>query len=137
MPRPGRATPAGASAAANGATIASIEASTARGWVFDTDVLTSNDDLDRFGKHVPFDHGEVHVAGPARIDGIEGFSSYAKGLHRACRGADRENFPVSLAADEFRYNHRDEHHLERLFKWLDRPEPSRAACPRKFLSTVV
>jgi transposase len=91
--------------------MARIEAATVKGSVFYTDEFTSYNDLARFGKHVPIDHGEEFADGAAHINGIEGFWSYAKRLHRLCHGVDRENFPLYLAEYEFRYNHRDEHLL--------------------------
>src|SRR4051794_4892165 len=98
--------------------MAKIEASTVKGSVFYTDEFKSYNDLSRFGKHVPIDHGEVFADGEAHINGIEGFWSYAKRLHRLCHGVDRENFPVYLAEYEFRYNHRDDHLLSILFERL-------------------
>ena len=102
--------------------MAKIEAATVKGSVFYTDEFTSYNDLSRFGKHVPVDHSETYAAGPAHINGLEGFWSYAKGLHRPSRGMDRENFPVYLAEYEFRYNHRHEHLLTILFDRLYKPE---------------
>ena len=96
--------------------MAKIEASTVKGSVFYTDEFTSYNDLSRFGKHVPIDHGVEFADGVAHINGIEGFWSYAKRLHRLCHGVDRENFPVYLAEYEFRYNHRDEHLPTLLFE---------------------
>ncbi len=71
---------------------------------------------------MPIDHGEVFADGPAHINGIEGFWSYAKRLHRLCHGVDREDFPVYLAESEFRYNHREEHLPEILYKALILPQ---------------
>ena len=102
--------------------MAKIEAATVKGSVFYTDEFSSYNDLSRFGKHVPIDHGEVFADGPAHINGIEGFWSYAKRLHRLCHGVDRENFPVYLAEYEFRYNHREEHLPEVLYKALFLPQ---------------
>jgi len=85
--------------------------------------------LARLGKHVPIDHGEVFADGPAHINGIEGFWSYAKRLHRLCHGVDRENFPAYLAEYEFRYNHRDDHLLTILFDRLYKPELIKGRLP--------
>ncbi|WP_435022487.1 hypothetical protein TA3x_000249 [Tundrisphaera sp. TA3] len=74
-----------------------------------TGEFSGYDDLSRFGKHMPTDRGEVFADGPAHINGIEGFWSYAKRLHRLCHGADREKSPVYLAEYEFRCHHREEH----------------------------
>ncbi len=89
--------------------MAKIEAATVKRSVYYTDEFTSYNDLSRLGKHVPIDHGEVFADGDAHINGIEGFWSYAKRLHRLCHGVDRENFPLYLAEYEFRYTHRAEH----------------------------
>jgi transposase len=107
-----------------------IKAATVKGSIFDTDEFVSDKDLSRYGKHVPIDHGEAFAFGPAHINGIEGFWSYAKRLHRLCHGVDRDNFPVYLAEYEFRYNHRDEHLLSILFNRLYIPNSSRDACPK-------
>ncbi len=102
--------------------MAKIEAATVKGSVFYTDEFTSYNDLSRFGKHVPIDHSETYAEGPAHINGLEGFWSYAKGLHRPCHGVDRENFPVYLAEYEFRYNHRHDHLITILFEAVIRPQ---------------
>jgi len=102
--------------------MAKIEAATVKGSVFYIDEFISYNDLARFGKHVPIDQGEVFADGPAHINGIEGFWSYAKGPHRPCRGVDRENFPTYLAEYEFRYNHRADHLSTIPFKALIRPQ---------------
>ena len=102
--------------------MAKIEASTVKGSVYYTDEFSSYNDLARLGKHVPIDHGEVFADGEAHINGIEGFWSYAKRLHRLCHGVDRENFPLYLAEYEFRYNHRAEHLPSILFKALILPQ---------------
>ena len=102
--------------------MAKIEAATVKGSVFYTDEFSSYNDLSRFGKHVPIDHGEVFADGPAHIKGIEGFRSYAKRLHRLCHGVDRDNFPLYLAEYEFRYNHREEHLPSILFEALILPQ---------------
>ena len=109
--------------------MARIEAATVKGSVFYTDEFTSYNDLSRFGKHVPIDHGEVFADGPAHINGIEGFWSYAKRLHRLCHGVDRENFPAYLAEYEFRYNHRDDHLLTILLDRLYKPELIKGRLP--------
>lgn len=98
--------------------MAKIEAATVKGSVFYTDEFVSYNDLSRFGKHIPIDHSETYADGPAHINGIEGFWSFAKRLHRLCHGVDRENFPVYLAEYEFRYNHREEHLPDVLYKSL-------------------
>ena len=102
--------------------MAKIEDATVKGSVFYTGEFTSDNNLSRFGKHVPIDHSESYADGPAHINGLEGFWSYAKGLHRPRRGVNRDNFPVYLAEYEFRYNHREEHLLTMLFDRLDSPE---------------
>jgi transposase len=89
--------------------MARIEAATLKGPVFYTGEFTGYNDLSRFGKHVPIGHGEVFADGPAHIDGIEGSWSYAKRLQGLCHGVDREDFPLYLAEDDSRYNHREEH----------------------------
>ena len=91
--------------------MAKIAASTVKGSVFDTDEFVSYNGLSRFGKHVPIDHRAEFADGAAHSNGIEGFWSFAKRLHRLCHGVDRDNFPVYLAEYEFRYNHRDDHLL--------------------------
>jgi hypothetical protein len=98
--------------------------SAVEGSAFYTDELASYNDLARSGKHVPIDHGETYADGAAHINGLEGFWSYAKGLHRPCHGVDREDFPTYLAEYEFRYNHRDDHLLTILFEAVIRPEIS-------------
>src|SRR3954453_3083624 len=101
--------------------MAKIEAATVKGSVFYTDEFTSYNDLSRFGTHVPIDHGVEFADGPAHINGIEGFWSYAKRLHRLCHGVERENFPVYLAEYEFRYNHREQHLPKVLYEALILP----------------
>jgi transposase len=101
--------------------MAKIEAATVKGSVFYTDEFTSYKDLAKYGKHVPVNHQETFGVGRAHINGIEGFWSFAKRLHRLCHGVRRENFPLDLAEYEFRYNHRDEHLLTVLFDRLYRP----------------
>src|SRR3954470_21209970 len=44
--------------------MAKIEASTVKGSVFYTDEFTSYNDLSRFGKHMPIDHGVEFADGP-------------------------------------------------------------------------
>ncbi len=102
--------------------MAKIEAATVKGSVFYTDEFVSYNDLSRFGKHVPIDHGVGFADGPAHINGIEGFRSYAKRLHRPCHGVGRESFPVYLVEYEFRYNPREEHLPEILYKALILPQ---------------
>ncbi len=109
--------------------MAKIEAATVKGSVFYTDEFASYNDLSHFGKHVPIDHGEEFADGPAHINGIEGFWSYAKRLHRLRHGVDRDNFPVYLAEYEFRYNHRDDHLLTILFDRLYKPELIKGRLP--------
>ena len=109
--------------------MAKIEAATVKGSVFYTDEFVSSNDLSRFGKHVPIDHGVEFADGAAHINGIEGFWSDAKRLHRLCHGVDRENFPVYLAEYEFRYNHRDDHLLTILFDRLYSPELIKGRLP--------
>lgn len=98
-----------------------IEAAAVKGSVFYTDEFVSYKDLARFGKHVPIDHQETFGVGPAHINGLEGFWSYAKRLHRHCHGVTPGLFPLYLAEYEFRYNHRHEHLLTTLFDRLYRP----------------
>ena len=102
--------------------MAKIAAATVKGSVFYTDEFTSYRDLAQFGKHVPVNHQAVFAEGPAHINGIEGFWSFAKRLYRLCHGVDRENFPLYLAEYEFRYNHRHESLLDILFEAVVRPE---------------
>lgn len=102
--------------------MARIKASTVKGSVFYTDEFVSYNDPSRYGKHVPIDHREEFADGAAHINGIEGFGSFAKRLHRLCHGVDRENFPVYLAEDEFRYHHRNEHLPTILFAALILPQ---------------
>ena len=102
--------------------MAEIEAAAVKGSVFSTDEFSSDNDLSRFGKHVPIDHGEVFADGAAHINGIEGFWSYAKRLHRPCHGADRDNFPLHLAEYESRYNHREQHLPKVLYEALILPQ---------------
>ena len=109
--------------------MAKIAASTVKGSVFYTDEFVSYNGLSRFGKHVPIDHRAEFAAGAAHINGIEGFWSYAKRLHRLCHGVDRDNFPVYLAEYEFRYNHRDDHLLTILFDRLYRPQIEEGRLP--------
>ncbi len=99
-----------------------IEAATVKGSVFYTDEFTSDNDVSRFGKHVPVNHQETFGVGPAHISGIEGFWSFAKRLYRQAHGVDREHFPLDLAEYEFRYNHRHEHLPTVLFEALIRPQ---------------
>src|SRR3954463_5784036 len=101
--------------------MAKIEAATVKGSVFYTDEFTSYNDLSRFGKHVPIDHGVEFADGPAHINGIEGFWSYAKRLHRLCHGVDRDNFPTYLVEYDFRDNHRGDHPPTILFEALILP----------------
>ncbi len=110
---------------------AKITAATVKGSVFSTDEFASDNDLSRYGKRVPIDHGVEFADGEAHIDGIEGSWSYAKRLHRLCHGVDRENFPVYLAEYEFRYNHRDDHLLTILFDRLYRPQIEKGRLPWK------
>ncbi len=102
--------------------MAKIEAVAVKGSVVYTDELSSYNEVSRFGKHVPVDHGAEFAAGEAHINGIEGFWSFAKRLHRLCHGVDRENFPMYLVEYEFRYNHRDEHLPAILFEALILPQ---------------
>ena len=90
--------------------------------VFYTDEFDSYNDLERFGKHVPIDHRAEFADGAAHINGLEGFWSFAKGLHRPCHGVDREDFPTYLAEYEFRYNHRHDHLITILFEATIRPQ---------------
>ena len=99
-----------------------IESATVNGSAFNTDAFTSYNDLERFGKHVPVNHQEAFGVGPAHIDGIEGFGSFAERLSRQVHGVDREHFPLSLGEDEFRYNHRDEHRPPIRFAARIRPQ---------------
>jgi transposase len=109
--------------------MAKIAASTVKGSVFYTDEFVSYNGLSRFGKHVPIDHRAEFADGEAHINGIEGFWSFAKRLHRLCHGVDRDNFPVYLAEYEFRYNHRDDHLLTILFDRLYRPQIEEGRLP--------
>ena len=109
--------------------MAKTAAATVKGSVFYTDEFTSYKDLERYGKHVPVNHQETFAEGPAHINGIEGFRSFAKQLHRPCRGVARENFPRYLAEYEVRYNHRDDHLLTVLFEELIRPQRSEESLP--------
>ena len=109
--------------------MAKITAATVKGSVFYTDEFVSYNDLSRYGKHVPIDHGVEFADGEAHINGIEGFWSFAKRLHRLCHGVDRENFPVSLAEYEFRYNHRGDHLLTILYDRLYLPQIEKGRLP--------
>jgi transposase len=95
--------------------MARITAATVKGSVFFTDEFTSYNDLEKFGKHIPINHQETFVDGTAHINGVEGFWSFAKRLHRLCHGVNRDNFPLYLAEYEFRYNHRDDCLLDILY----------------------
>ena len=101
--------------------MAKIEAAAVRGSVLYTGEFTGYDGLSRYGKHAPIDRGGGFAGGPAHINGIEGLWGYAEGLHRPCRGVDRENFPTDLAEYESRYNHRDDHRIGVLFEAPIRP----------------
>ncbi len=114
--------------------MARIEAATVKGSVFYTNEFTSCNDLSQFGRHVPIDHSETYADGPAHINGLEGFWSYAKGLHRPRHGVDPEHFPVYLAEYEFRYNHRDKHLLTILFDRLYKPDLIKGRLPWKIPS---
>ncbi len=109
--------------------MAKIEAATVKGSVFYTDEFVSYKGLSHYGKHVPIDHRKTFAVGEAHINGIEGFWSYAKRLHRLCHGVDRENFPVDLAEYEFLYNHREDHLLTILFDRLYRPPTEKGRLP--------
>lgn len=98
--------------------MALIEGAAVKGSVFYTDEFASYNDLCRFGKHVPINHQEVFARGRAHINGIEGFWSFAKALHRQTRGVDAANFPAYLAEYEFRYNHRGDDLLAVLYERL-------------------
>ena len=102
--------------------MAKLRAATVKGSVFYTEEFVSYNDVARFGKHVPVNHRETFADGPAHINGIEGFWSFAKRLYRHVHGVDREHFPIYLAEYEFRYNHREEHLLTILFEALIRPQ---------------
>lgn len=102
--------------------MAKLRAATVKGSVFYTDEFGSYNDVAQFGKHVPVNHQETFADGPAHINGIEGFWSYAKRLYRLCHGVDRDHFPLYLQEYEFRYNHRDEHLLTTLFEALILPQ---------------
>ncbi len=109
--------------------MAKIQAATVKGSIFYTDEFVSYKDLSRYGKHVPIDHQETVAEGSAHINGIEGFWSYAKRLHRLCHGVDRDNFPLYLAEYEYRYNHRDEQLLSILFDRLYKTDPIKNHLP--------
>ena len=109
--------------------MAKIEAATVKGSAFYTDEFISYNGLSRCGKHVPIDHRAEFADGAAHINGIEGFWSFAKRLHRLCHGVDRDNFPVYLAEYEFRYNHRGDHLLTILFDRLYRPQIEKGRLP--------
>jgi transposase len=109
--------------------MAKITAATVKGSVFYADEFVSYNDLSRYGKHVPIDHRCEFADGEAHINGIEGFWSYAKPLHRLCHGVNREDFPVYLAEYEFRYSHRDDHLLTILFDRLYRPQIEKGRLP--------
>ena len=106
-----------------------LEAVTVKGSVFSTDESVSDNDLSRFGRHVPIDHGVGFADGEAHINGIEGFWSVAKRLHRLCHGVDREHFPVYLSEYEIRHNHRDDHLVTILFDRLYRPQIEKGRLP--------
>jgi transposase len=99
-----------------------IAAATVKGSVFYTDEFTSYKDLAKYGKHVPVNHPETFGIGPAHINGIEGFWSFAKRLYRHVHGVEPENFPLYLVEYEFRYSHRNDHLLSLLFAALVRPD---------------
>ena len=99
-----------------------IEAATVKGSVFYTDEFTSYNDVARYGKHVPVNHRETFGVGVAHINGIEGFWSFAKRLHRQVHGVDRDHFPLYLAEYMFRYNHRNDHLPTILFEALIYPQ---------------
>jgi transposase len=96
--------------------MAKIRATTVKGSVFHTDEFTSYNDVRSHGRHVPVNHRETFGIGDAHINGIEGFWSFAKRLHRLTHGVDRENFPLYLAEYEWRYNHRRDSMQAVLFK---------------------
>jgi transposase len=81
---------------------------------------------------VPIDHRHEFADGEAHINGIEGFWSYAKLLHRLCHGVNRENFPVYLAEYEFRHNHL----LTILFDRLCRPQIEKGRLPPRDLTML-
>jgi hypothetical protein len=62
--------------------MAKITAATVKGSVLYTDEFVSDNDLSSYGKHVPIGHRHEFADGEAHINGIEGFWSFAKRLHR-------------------------------------------------------
>ena len=116
--------------------MAKIEAATVKGSVFYTDEFTSYNDLSDSASTCRSTTGRVRRRRGGHINGIEGFWSYAKRLHRPCHGVDRENFPIYLAEYEFRYNNMDDHLLTILFDRLYRPIIEKGGCPRKSLVLV-
>jgi len=102
--------------------MAKLQAATVKGSVFYTDEFVSYNDVAQFGKQVPVNHQETFARGPAHLNGIEGFWSFAKRRYRQVHGVDREHFPLYLAEYEFRYNHRDEHLLTIRFEALIHPQ---------------
>jgi transposase len=99
-----------------------INAATVNGLVFYTDEFTSYNDVAQYGKYVRVNHQERFCVGPAHINRIEGFWSFAKRLYRQVHGVDRDHFPQYLAEYEFRSNHRNDHLPTIRFEALIHPQ---------------
>ena len=77
--------------------------------MFYTDEFTSYSEAQRHGKHVPINHQETFGVGRAPHRRDRGVLEPRQATVPARPGVDPRNFPLYLAAYEFRYNHRGEH----------------------------
>ena len=94
-----------------------------RGSIVYTDKFKGYDSLIFCGfRHLKVDHGKRFARGKVYINGLEGFSSYAKERLIKFHGVSKHNFPLYLKELEFRYNHRkDENIIQTIVNYLTTP----------------
>jgi transposase len=69
-------------------------------------------------RHLKVDHGKCFTSGKVYINGLEGFWSWAKERFIKHHGVSKENFPLYLKEQEFRYNNRHTDIFEKISNFM-------------------
>jgi len=98
--------------------MAHIHERTRKGSIYYTDAFRGYQSLRRYGKHYTVNHNKSFVGKNTknRINGIEGFWSFAKHILYNYRGVSKFHFPMYLKEVEFRYNHRNDNAFKLFLK---------------------
>lgn len=95
--------------------IGSIERNVEKGSFIYSDKFKAYSDLKASGyRHKTINHRKRFVCGKTHTNGVEGLWSFVKEGIAKHHGVSREKFPLYLAEQEFRFNHRNDDMFELL-----------------------